>query len=145
MSKKLETEVTAPNSTVCFNFPETNPCRNGLIFIWPRELGSGRSCECPARNNALGRDVFDKCISGCTPDFRPRLMENGSFCFFELTSDMNETLVHFNCKTDECTRSDCFINTILSSNRIVIAGKTIIIIDDVIRFSVLKIGIVAYK
>lgn len=117
---KLETEVTAPNSTICYNIPETNTCINSLNFIWGLE--SGQSCRCPTQNSTVGRSIFNSC--GCKPDDNPSLMTNGSVCFSELTIDMNETLVHFSCVTDPCTQSDCFINTILSSNRIVIAGKT---------------------
>lgn len=128
-SEKIETRVLAPNSMTCFNFPETVKCIDGgLNFVWLSAVDSAQSCICPIHNSSTGNRIFGQCIAGCGPDDHfPHFNENGSICFSDLNSTLNETLFHFQCSTEPCTmaNSECFIRTILTSHRIIIQGKFI--------------------
>ena len=85
------------------------------VIIWPSRNDS--DCRCIPQ---VG--FFELC--SCESDYMVNISSNGSVCFYNLTPEMNGTLVHFRRHTDIClSLPDCSIITILSSHVIIIQGK----------------------
>lgn len=92
--------------------------------MWPRTLDpdSGTTCSCLAHNSTDGYMAFNSCpyLHNTTGlDIVPYLHNNGSICIDDSNSELNGTVVQFQCSYP-CNPmvDDCFINKILSMHKI---------------------------
>lgn len=119
-SEYRETVVLAPNSTSCYDIPQTEICSISIIFVLQsRELEV--AAFCPIHNSSFGQFAFDSCIDGYDVDTEP-YFSNGAVCFRDKNSNIDGTTFHFLCSTAPCS-DDCFVRTVLSSYIVMIAGK----------------------
>ena len=116
-SRDRQTRVVAPNSTACYDIPTTQLCTS-LTFVLALDNGID-STFCPIHNSTLGWSAFRSCIDRLESGPKPYIFSNGSVCFID---PRNQTIFHFQCSTEPCSDS-CFVRTIISSQRIIIAGS----------------------
>ena len=92
-------------------------------LVWPARPGVPGDCYCPPYEN-LTLVKFSDCLITCETSYSIR-SDSESIHFTNLTSQMNNTPVHFVTLTDQCDFPDCFIRTIVASYKIIVVGKCI--------------------
>ena len=114
--------------SVCIPIPDTFP--EGEVatpsLVWPARPGVPGDCYCPPYENVT-LTKFSDCYKTCNTTFTIHSI-NGSICFSDLNSSMNDTSVHYVTLTDRCDFPDCFIRTLIASYTIIVAGMYLSIV-----------------
>ena len=109
--------VLAPNSTACFNIPQTDICEV-LTFVQAQNQ-ENPGVVCPLFDSTVGSMIFQSCAGRLQANPVPYIATNGIVC---LNATVNETTIHFQCTIDPCVIDSCLTNVIIWSHRIIIAG-----------------------
>ena len=91
-------------------------------LVWPARPGVPGDCYCPPYENDVELTKFSDCYVTCDTTYSIHSI-NGSICFTNLTSTMNNTLVHFITLISPCRYPECFIRTVITSYDIVISDN----------------------
>ena len=109
---------------MCIPIPYTNTASEGEVatpsLVWPARPGVPGDCYCPPYENDVELTKFSACYVTCDTTYSIHNI-NGSICFSNLTSTMNNTPVHFVTLTSPCRYPECFIRTVITSYDIVIS------------------------
>lgn len=107
---------------VCIPIPNNFTADVGTpVLVWPAIPGVPGECYCPPYADLMLIN-FNDCLKTCNTSFTIQIV-NGSICFSDLTEAMNNSLVSFVGLVDQCAFTDCFIRSVISSYKILIAGK----------------------
>ena len=111
--------------SVCIPIPKTNTSSEGVAtpsLVWPARPGVPGDCYCPPYENDVELTKFSDCYVTCDTTYFIHSI-NGSICFSNLTSTMNNTPVYFVTLTSPCRYPECFIRTVITSYDIVISDN----------------------
>ena len=108
---------TVPKQDICF--PVTEQSCAPIYIIWPQTTANTHSCICAPYENSFY--PFSICMEDCDSSFSAKIVNN-EVCFTNLSLEMNDTSIFFECVQDLCP-SDCYIHSILSSHEIIIDGN----------------------
>ena len=103
---------------VCIPIPDTSS-EGTPSLVWPARPGVPRDCYCPPYENDVELTKFSYCYVTCDTTYSIHSF-NGSICFSNLTSAMNNTSVHFVTLTQQCNFPKCFIRTTVGSYKIMV-------------------------
>lgn len=91
------------------------------IFVWPKLINYNREhCYCPVSPNSEYYHIFNECAKTCETEYDIEIVQD-SISFHNVTKDF---MAHFTCDLDPCVHTSCFLESIVSSNKIKVIGKS---------------------
>ena len=117
----LTSTVNTSIHTVKLPIPSAEIC-GVMKVIWPRNTNSTAG-HCICRVEGYLHNSFEQCVNYCESNYAIELLQNDSVIFYNLSSTMNDFLVHFFCDWTPCDPNQpCYLITIISSHRVITKG-----------------------